>query len=158
MQNIIWKRRSKFFEGEGVSSEGKRKWRQFFRRHQDSSHLSIFIFVRWLLDHSFLCLWQDPMRDILKIQIQGINWAFLVAQLVKNLPAMWETWVEKIRWRRERQPTPVFLHEKFHGLYSPWGCKELAMTEWLSLSLPVSHINLKMQLMGIGHIVHRVHL
>ena len=30
------------------------------------------------------------------------SWAFLVAQLVKNLPAMWETWVEKIPWRRER--------------------------------------------------------
>ena len=23
------------------------------------------------------------------------SWAFLVAQLVKNLPAMWETWVNK---------------------------------------------------------------
>jgi len=37
----------------------------------------------------------------------------LVAQLVKNLPAMQETqfdsWVGKIRWRRDRLPTPVFL-------------------------------------------------
>jgi len=32
-------------------------------------------------------------------------WASLVAQLVKNLPAMQETWVEKIPWRRERLPT-----------------------------------------------------
>ena len=32
--------------------------------------------------------------------------ASLVAQLVKNLPAMWETWVGKISWRRERLPTP----------------------------------------------------
>ena len=36
----------------------------------------------------------------------------LVAQLVKNLPAMQETWVQslvgKIPWRRERLPTPVF--------------------------------------------------
>ena len=32
----------------------------------------------------------------------------LVAQLVKNLPAMQETWVGKIPWRRERVPTPVF--------------------------------------------------
>ena len=36
------------------------------------------------------------------------SWASLVAQLVKNLPAMWETWVGKIPWRRERLPTPVF--------------------------------------------------
>ena len=39
--------------------------------------------------------------------------ASLIAQLVKNLPAMQETrfdsWVRKIRWRRDRLPTPVFL-------------------------------------------------
>jgi len=37
----------------------------------------------------------------------------LVAQLVKNPPAMQETqfssWVGKIRWRRDRLPTPVLL-------------------------------------------------
>ena len=36
-----------------------------------------------------------------------------MAQLVKNLPAMWEPgfdpWVGKIPWRRDRLPTPVFL-------------------------------------------------
>ena len=26
------------------------------------------------------------------------SWAFLVAQLVKNLPAMWETWVQPLGW------------------------------------------------------------
>ena len=63
------------------------------------------------------------------------SWASLVAQLVKNLPAMRETWVGKIPWRRERLPTPLFWREEFHGLYSPWGRKELDMTEQLSLSL-----------------------
>ena len=52
----------------------------------------------------------------------------LVAQMVKPLPAMWETWVRslgwKIPWRRERQPTPVFWPGEFHGLHSPWGRKE----------------------------------
>jgi len=33
-------------------------------------------------------------------------------------------WVGKIPWRRERLPTPVFWPGEFHGLYSPWGCKE----------------------------------
>ena len=36
----------------------------------------------------------------------------LIAQLVKNLPAMQETpdsWVRKICWRRDGLPTPVFL-------------------------------------------------
>jgi len=26
------------------------------------------------------------------------SWASLVAQLVKNLPAMWETWVRSVSW------------------------------------------------------------
>ena len=67
------------------------------------------------------------------------SWAFLVAQLVKNLPAMWETWVRSLGWEdplvRERLPTPVFWPGEFHELYSPWGCKESDTTEWLSLSL-----------------------
>ena len=47
------------------------------------------------------------------------SWASLVAQLVKNPPAMQETWIGKIPWRRERLPTPVFWPGEFHGLYSP---------------------------------------
>ena len=64
-----------------------------------------------------------------------------MTQLVKNLPAMWETWVRSLGGedplRRERLPTPVFwpgIHAKFHGLYGPWHCKELNMTERLSCS------------------------
>ena len=44
-----------------------------------------------------------------------------------------DPWVGKIPWRRDRLPTPVFWPGKFHGLYSPWGCKESDMTERLSL-------------------------
>ena len=45
-----------------------------------------------------------------------------------------DPWVWKIPWRREWQPTPVFLLGQFHGQrslgdYSPWGCKESDMTE-----------------------------
>jgi len=43
-------------------------------------------------------------------------------------------WVGKFLWRRERLPTPVFWPGEFHGLYSPWGLKELDMTEQLILS------------------------
>ena len=31
--------------------------------------------------------------------------------------------------RRERLPTAVFWPGQFHGLYSPWGCKESDMIE-----------------------------
>ena len=46
-------------------------------------------------------------------------------------------WIEKIPWRRKRQPTPAFLPETFHGQRSlagcsPWGRKESDMTEQLS--------------------------
>ena len=49
-------------------------------------------------------------------------------------------WVRKILWRREWQPTPVFLPGEFHGQRSlvgssPWGHKESDIMEWLSLSL-----------------------
>ena len=55
------------------------------------------------------------------LQYSGAS--LVVAQLVKNLPAMQETgfdpWVGKIPWRREHLPTPVFWSEEIHGLYSP---------------------------------------
>ena len=62
------------------------------------------------------------------------SWISLVAQLVKNPPAMWETWVGKIPWSRERRPTPVFWLGDFHGLYSSWGHRESDTTEQPSLS------------------------
>ena len=60
------------------------------------------------------------------------SWASLVAQLVKNPPAMWETWVQswvgKLPWRRTWQLTPVFLPGESHGHrslagYSSWDRK-----------------------------------
>ena len=48
-----------------------------------------------------------------------------VAQLVKNLHAMQETWVRSLGWedlwRRERLSTPVFWPGEFHGLYNSPG-------------------------------------
>ena len=65
--------------------------------------------------------------------------ASLVVQLVKNLPTMWETWVQSPDWEdpleKGKQLTPVFWPREFHGLYSPWGHKESDTTEQLSLSL-----------------------
>ena len=65
--------------------------------------------------------------------------ASLVIQLVKNLPAIRETWIWslgwEIPWRRERLPTPMFFPGEFHRLYGPWGCKESDTTERLLLNL-----------------------
>ena len=48
------------------------------------------------------------------------------------------SWFGKIPWSRKWQPTPPFLPEKAHGQrslsgLSPWGHKELDVTEWLSI-------------------------
>ena len=53
---------------------------------------------------------------------------------------------QEIPWRRQWQPTPVFLPGKFHGQrslvgYSLCGCKELDMTKWLTLSLSPIYIS-----------------
>ena len=66
--------------------------------------------------------------------------ASLVAQTLKCLPAMRETWVRSLGredpLEKEWQTIPVLLPGKFHGWrslvgYSPWDCKELDMTEQL---------------------------
>ena len=53
-----------------------------------------------------------------------------------------DPWVRKIPWKRTWQPTPIFLPGESHGQrslvgYSPWGSKELDMTE---LVLRVGHV------------------
>ena len=65
-------------------------------------------------------------------------WASLVAQLVKNLPAMQKTPARSVgwkdSWRRKCLPIPIFLPREFHGQrslagYNPQGCKESDMTK-----------------------------
>ena len=68
-----------------------------------------------------------------------------MAQTIRNLPVKQKTQdlIRKIPWRRERQPTSVFLPRKFQGQrnladYSPWSSKESDMTEQLTFSLSLS--------------------
>ena len=79
--------------------------------------------------------------------------ASLMVHMVKNLPAMQETWVQCLGWEDHWEKgmttqssilffffsNPVFLPGEFHGQrslagYSLWGLKELDMTEQLTLS------------------------
>ena len=65
--------------------------------------------------------------------------ASLVAQMVKNLPVMQETWVQSLGWEdplEEEMAThfSILALENPHGQrslvgYSPWGHKESDMTE-----------------------------
>ena len=69
------------------------------------------------------------------------SWASLVAQLVNNLPSMWETWVQSLGWedpqRRERLSTLVFQLGEFLELYSPWGLKQLDTLSDFHLLAPI---------------------
>ena len=61
-----------------------------------------------------------------------------MAQLVKNLPTMWETWVRSLGWE-----DPLEKGKATHSSIlawripwtGPWGCKESDANEQLSLSL-----------------------
>ena len=65
------------------------------------------------------------------------SWASLVAQLVKNPPAM-QTWVQSLGWEDLLEKVKAIhcsiLAWRIHGLYSPWGGKESDTTEQLSLT------------------------
>ena len=62
------------------------------------------------------------------------HWGFPSGSVVKNLLLMQEMqvypWIRNIPWRRNWQPTPVFLPGKSHGQrslagYSSWGSKKV---------------------------------
>ena len=68
------------------------------------------------------------------------SWASLVAQLVKNPPVTWETWVRSLGWE-----DPLEKGKATHSSILawripwtvPWGHKESDMTERLSLIFQV---------------------
>ena len=55
------------------------------------------------------------------------SWASLVAQQVKNPPAMWEPWVGKIPWRRGS--TPIGYPLQYSGLENFTECTVLGVTK-----------------------------
>ena len=66
----------------------------------------------------------------------GLTGTSLVAQMVKRLPTMWETWVQSLGWEdpleKKWQPTPLFLPGESQRIlvrYSLWGRKESDTTE-----------------------------
>ena len=70
--------------------------------------------------------------------------------MYRKIDIVWikELWVGKIPWRKQWQPTPVFLPGESHGRrslvgYSPRGCKESDMTERLHFKNFVRYIYCK---------------
>ena len=75
--------------------------------------------------------------------------ASLVAQMLKRLPAMWETWVRSLGredpLEKEMATHSSILPGESHGWrslvgYSPWGCKESDMTERLHFHWVSKHL------------------
>ena len=65
------------------------------------------------------------------------SWASLVAQLVKNLPAVWETWVQSLGWEDPLEKgrathSSILAWRIPWTISSPWGHKELDTTEQLN--------------------------
>ena len=70
-----------------------------------------------------------------------ITWTILVAHMVKNLPAMWETWIWSLGWEdplEEGMATHASIlawriaMDREAQWASPWGHKESDTTEQLS--------------------------
>ena len=86
------------------------------------------------------------------------QWASLMAQTVKNLPVMQETWVPSLVWEdplEEKMATHSSIAWKSHQQrslvgYSPWGHKESNTTERLSLWLHNPGYNLPLPLWWEG--------
>ena len=57
------------------------------------------------------------------------SWASLVAQMLKNLPQIQETWVQSLGWedplKEVRQPTPVFMPGEFPWTEEPGGLQSM---------------------------------
>ena len=82
---------------------------------------------------SQICSTVSSHLDIISVSIS-------IHHYIYNCLYMWLSGVGKIPWRRAGQPIPVFCPGEFHGLYSPWGCKESDTTERLSLSFHFSYM------------------
>ena len=59
-------------------------------------------------------------------------WAPLVTQLVKNPPAVWETWIQSFGWEDPLEKGKA-THSSILTWRIPWGRKELDRNEQLSL-------------------------
>ena len=72
--------------------------------------------------------------------LRRYSWASPAAQLLKNPPAMWETWVQSLGWEDPLVQGKA-THSSILAWRIPWGRKESATTKRLSLSLvPRTHI------------------
>ena len=70
------------------------------------------------------------------VSLSWVSYSVLVAQTVKNQPAMWETWVRSLGWEDPLEED-MTTHSSILAWripmrilvgYCPWGCRESDMT------------------------------
>ena len=68
--------------------------------------------------------WEDPLEK--GYDTHSFSWASLMAQLVKNLPAVQEMWVRSLGWEDtlEKGKATHSSIPAWRILYSPWACKD----------------------------------
>ena len=66
------------------------------------------------------------------------SWASLVAQLVKNLPAMWETWVRSLGWEDPLEKKKA-THSSILAWRIPWTIQSMRLPSRTGLSKFHSH-------------------
>ena len=57
------------------------------------------------------------------------SWASLVAQLVKNPPAMWETWVQSLGWEDPLEKGKA-AHSSILAWRIPWTVESMGSQSW----------------------------
>ena len=109
---------------------------KLFLKRMNAFYLNIFLHPSHLWDFSTVfdshghTHWaQGSKQSISHPEIKPVHTS-LVAQLVKNLPAMWETWVRSLGWE-----DPLKKGKATHSSilawripWSPWGHKESDIT------------------------------
>ena len=139
----------------GKDPDARQDWRQ---KEKGTTEDEMVGWHHWLYGSEFE-LWELVMdRDTWCASVHGFtksqtrlsdctisSGASLVAKLVKNPPAMQETWVRSLGWEdtleKGKATHSVFWPGEFHGLYSPWSLR--AGHDWAtftSLHLRVLHL------------------
>ena len=93
-------------------------------------------FPMWVIKEywvEFPVLYNRSLFVIYFIYSRYIYMASLVAQLVKNLPAMWETWVWSLSWE-DPLDKGMAIHSNILAWRIPWTVQSLGSQSWTSLS------------------------
>ena len=88
--------------------------------------------------------------------LKGFFGASLMAQLVKNLPAMWETWVQSPGWEDPLEKG-MATYASILAWRIPWDC-ERDGHDWMTFNYFLLEIFFKMQTHGHHHISNLITL